>query len=116
MKRYIQLSIFCIVLSLDVNFISAQIISKEELVFLTSEWHGERFDDGRPKISDELLEREIKIGIDDAWTVLESEGYTNQFEGGWKLVHDDVPIVGCALTALFMPSRPDVEKRLRRGA
>jgi len=90
-----------------------QTIPKEELIFLTSEWKGERFDDGRPKIPDDLLERAKKIGIDDAWTVLENEGYKNQFEGNWKMVHDDVPVVGRALTALFMPSRPDVERNIK---
>lgn len=90
-----------------------QTMSKEELVFLTSEWKGERFGDGRPKIPDDLLKRAAKIGIDDAWTVLENKGYTNQFEGNWKMVHDDVPVVGRALTAVFMPSRPDVEKNIK---
>ena len=90
----------------------AQTIPKEELIFLTSEWKGERFPDGRPKIPDDLLERAKKIAIDDAWTVLKNEGYTNQYEGNWKLVHDEVPVVGRALTAMFMPSRPDVEKNI----
>lgn len=95
----------------------SQTISKEELIFLTSEWKGERFVDGRPKIPDNLLERAKKIGIADAWTVLKNEGYTNQFEGNWKRVHNDVPVVGRALTASFMPSRPDVEKNIKkRGA
>jgi len=93
--------------------ILGQTIPKEELIFLTSEWKGERFNDGRPKIPDDLLERAKKIGIDDAWTVLENEGYKNQFEGNWKMVHDEVPVVGRALTALFMPSRPDVEKSVK---
>jgi regulator of RNase E activity RraA len=44
--------------------------------------------------------------------VLKNEGYTNQYEGNWKLVHDEVPVVGRALTAMFMPSRPDVEKNI----
>jgi regulator of RNase E activity RraA len=92
------------------QWLSAQTISREELVFLTSEWKGERFPDGRPKIPDDLLQRARKIGIDDAWTVLKNEGYTNQYEGNWKMVHPDVPVVGRALTAMFMPSRPDVEK------
>lgn len=92
---------------------NSQTIPKDELIFLTSEWKGERFPDGRPKIPDDLLERAKNIGIDDAWTVLENEGYTNQFEGNWKMVHDDVPVVGRALTALFMPSRPDVEKNIK---
>jgi hypothetical protein len=55
----------------------AQTISKEELIFLTAEWKGERFADGRPKIPDNLLERAKNIGIDDAWTVLKNSGYTN---------------------------------------
>jgi regulator of RNase E activity RraA len=92
---------------------SAQTIPKDELVFLTSDWKGERFPDGRPKISDDLVERAKHIGIDDAWTVLKNEGYTNQFEGGWKLIQNDVPVTGRAVTAMFMPSRPDVEKNIK---
>ena len=91
----------------------SQTIPKEELIFLTSEWKGERFSDGRPKIPDGLLERAKKIGIDDAWTVLKNEGYTNQFEGNWQMVKQDVPVVGRALTAMYMPSRPDVEKNIK---
>ncbi len=90
------------------NFVFAQTIPKEELIFLTSAWKGERFADGRPKIPDALLERAKNIGIDDAWTVLKNEGYTNQFEGSWKTVHDDVPVIGRAVTAMFMPGRPDI--------
>ena len=91
----------------------AQTMPKDELIFLTSEWKGERFADGRPKIPDGLLERAKHIGIDDAWTVLKNEGYTNQFEGGWKLIQQDVPVTGRAVTALFMPTRPDVEKTIK---
>jgi len=98
------------------SFLFAQTISKEELIFLTSEWKGERFADGRPKIPDNLLERAKHIMIDDAWTVLKNEGYLNQFEGGWKTVND-TPMTGRALTAMYMPSRPDVEKNIKaRGA
>lgn len=91
----------------------AQTISKEELIFLTSEWKGERFADGRPKISDDLLERAKFIGMDDAWTVLKNMGYLNQFESGWKTVNDTMPVIGRALTAMFMPARPDVEKNIK---
>ncbi|MEO6732158.1 MAG: RraA family protein [Ferruginibacter sp.] len=91
----------------------AQTMSKEELIFLTSEWKGERFSDGRPKIADNLLERAKYIMIDDAWTVLKNEGYVNQFEGNWKTVND-TPITGRALTAMYMPSRPDVEKNIKQ--
>ncbi|HEX6170957.1 MAG TPA: RraA family protein [Chitinophagaceae bacterium] len=98
------------------NFLFAQTISKEELVFLTSEWKGERFADGRPKISDSLLHRAKHIMIDDAWTVLRNEGYVNQFEGGWKTVNDTL-MTGRAVTAMYLPSRPDIEKNIKdRGA
>jgi len=90
----------------------AQTIPKEELIFLTSEWKGERFPDGRPKVPDDLLIRAKNIGIDDAWTVLKNAGYTNQFESGWKTVND-IPVIGRALTAMYMPSRPDVEKSIK---
>ncbi len=95
---------------------TAQTIPTEELVFLTPEWKGERFADGRPRLPEDLLGRAKKIGIDDAWTVLKNLGYTNQFEQGWKTVNDE-PFAGRALTALYMPSRPDIEKGIKdRGA
>lgn len=90
----------------------AQTISKDELIFLTSAWKGERFADGRPKVPDDILNRAKNIGMDDAWTVLKNLGYTNQFESGWKMVND-TPVIGRALTAMFMPSRPDVEKNIK---
>lgn len=94
----------------------AQTISKEELIFLTSEWKGERFPDGRPRIPDALLERAKHIMVDDAWNVLKNEGYLNQYEGGWKTVNDTL-MTGRALTAMYMPSRPDVERNIKsRGA
>ena len=95
------------------DYLFGQTITKDELVFLTSEWKGERFADGRPKVPDALLTRAGKINIDDAWTVLKNNGYVNQFEGGWKMVKDDVPVIGRAVTAMFMPSRPDVERNIK---
>ena len=98
------------------NFLFAQTISREELVFLTSEWKGERFANGRPKISDSLLQRAKHIMIDDAWTVLRNEGYLNQFERGWKTVNDTL-MTGRAVTAMYLPSRPDIEKNIKdRGS
>jgi regulator of RNase E activity RraA len=108
-----------LILILGVRFYAsseAQTISKDELIFLTSEWKGDRFPDGRPKISDDLIERAKRIMIDDAWTVLRNEGYLNQYEGGWKTVND-ITMAGRAVTAMYLPSRPDVEKNIKaRGA
>lgn len=103
-------------LVLITGWLSAQTISKEEMIFLTSEWKGERFPDGRPRIPDDLLERAKRIMIDDAWNALRNEGYYNQFEGGWKMVNETL-MTGRAVTAMYLPSRPDVERNIKeRGA
>lgn len=112
MNYKIALALSVLLYLTDLEIVYAQTISKEELTYLTSEWTGERFPDGRPKLPDDLINRAKNIGIEEAWTVLRNEGYHNQFEGNWKMVHDDVPVVGRALTASFMPSRPDVEKKI----
>lgn len=101
------------VLCLAAYGLQGQTISRDELIFLTSAWTGERFADGRPKIPDELLERARTVRIEEAWLVLKNEGYVNQFEGQWKVLHPGKVMTGRALTALFMPSRPDVEKNIK---
>ena len=90
----------------------AQTIPRELLVQYTGQWEGERYEDGRPKVSDRLLERAKNISIEEAWGVLRNEGYENQFEGNWKMIHEDVPVVGRALTAQYMPARPDMAKAI----
>jgi len=87
----------------------------DRVQFYTSSWTGERTPDGRPKVSDDILRRMKNISIEDAWGVLRNEGYRNQFEGGWQILHQDVPIVGRALTAQYMPTRPDVKKMVDEG-
>src|SRR5690349_3595317 len=90
----------------------AQTISKEQTVFLTAEWKGERFADGRPKVTDSIVSRMKKVSIEEAWETLRTHGYANQFEGGWQMVHDDVPVVGRALTAHYMPARVELATRI----
>jgi len=86
------------------------------MIFQTAEWEGERFPDGRPKVPDDLLDRLKNVSIEEAWGVLRGAGYHNQFEGNWKMIHEDVPIVGRAVTAVYMPSRPELQQRmLERG-
>jgi len=105
--------LYCLLAACSIGSAFSQTLSKQELIFLTSEWKGDRFADGRPKISDDLLNRARKIGIEEAWQVMNNEGYTNQFEGNWKMVNDTTKVVGRALTASFMPSRPDIEKNIK---
>lgn len=96
------------------GFTNAQTTSTEQIIFLTPHWQGERFDDGRPKVTDDILERMKGVSIEEAWGVLRNEGYHNQFEGGWEPLHDDVPIVGRALTVQYMPNRPDVSEQIKK--
>ncbi len=82
--------------------------TKEQILFYTSEWKGERFPDGRPKVADNLLERALDVSIEDVWDYLREQGYVNQFEAGWQGLHVDKPFAGRALTSQFMPRRPDM--------
>ena len=94
-----------------------QQISREDLLFLTPEWTGERFEDGRPKVPDEILERMKLVTLEEAWAVLKNANYTNQYEEGWLVINPDSVLVGRALTATFMPGRPDVQRVfIKKGA
>jgi regulator of RNase E activity RraA len=110
MKKY---SILALTLILGLSMVSkAQFFNTpEELTYLTQEWQGERFEDGRPMVPDEILERMLKVSIEEAWGVLRSKGYNNQFEGNWEILHKDIPVVGRVLTALYMPRRPEIMDR-----
>jgi len=80
-------------------------MGKEKLIRYTSEWKGERFPDGRPKVSDSIIERMKSVNIEEAWSVLRNEGYEYQFERGWKHVHPGETLCGRALTVTYMPLR-----------
>lgn len=87
--------------------------STEYIKALTPDWKGERFADGRPKVSDALLERLKNISLEEAWGVLRNKGFQNQFEGDWTIINPDVPMTGRVVTAQYMPLRPDLEKYVR---
>lgn len=89
-------------------------MSKEEMIALTAEWKGERYPDGRPKIAEEYLERAKNISIEEAWGVMRNKGYHNQFEGGWMMMREDQPFAGRALTAQYMPARPDMDDKIKK--
>src|ERR1043165_4318113 len=83
-------------------------ISKEELIALTPEWKGERFADGRPKVPDNILDRMKSVSVEEAWAVMKNAGYGYQVAEGWQVINPDSVLVGRAVTATFMPGRPDV--------
>jgi 4-hydroxy-4-methyl-2-oxoglutarate aldolase len=85
----------------------------EYIKALTPEWKGERFADGRPKVSDAILERLKKISIEEAWGVLRNKGFLNQFQGEWSIIHPEEAMTGRVVTAQYMPLRPDLEKQVK---
>lgn len=103
-------------LLLNSNYsISQQVGSSPEYIMaLTSQWEGERLPDGRPLVSDNLLERLKKISMEEAWGILRSHNYHNQYQGDWTIINPDQPVMtGRVVTAQYMPLRPDFSDQVR---
>jgi len=93
--------------------------TKEQRAEITREWKGERFPDGRPRVSDEVLERLRHATAEEAWGTLRGAGYRLQFEGGWKTVNvkgTEDRLVGRVVTAQFLPLRPDFNNMINDHA
>lgn len=95
----------------------------ESIQALTAEWKGERTPDGRPKVSDELLERLKVLSMEEVWGVLRRKGYEHQFENfastfqnGWEILHPENVMTGRVLTAQFMPLREDFNNYVQKQA
>lgn len=84
----------------------------EDILQLTPQWQGERFPNGRPKVSADILRRMRKITLEEAWGPLWNRGYKYQFEGDFKIIHPDKVMVGRAVTAVMVPMRPDLHETL----
>lgn len=89
--------------------------SSEDLIELTALNPFERYDDGRPKVPDELLERMKLVTTEEAWGVLRQHGYHRQFEGNWLQTHPGKTLVGRAVTAQFLPHRPDYHEAIQKA-
>lgn len=89
-------------------------LSREDLIMLTSEWKGERFEDGRPKVPQSTLDRIRRCKTEEAWKPLHDKGYKYQFEGELKKTNPDpnYVMVGRALTVSMLPTRPDVHMNM----
>src|SRR5947207_12641416 len=107
----ILVMIVCLLMvTLLVPSAKAQLIvfSKQDLVDYTPQNPFDRFPDGRPRVPDDLVQRMELVTIEEAWGVLRRHGYHHQFEGGWMNLHPDLVLVGRAVTAYFVPQRPDL--------
>jgi 4-hydroxy-4-methyl-2-oxoglutarate aldolase len=107
-----KLSFLVTMLILSAPLLNAQYIGSppEYIKAITPEWKGERLPDGRPKVSDRILERLKNVSVEEAWGVLRNKGFMNQFEGDWVIINPDSAMTGRVVTAQYMPLRPDYEK------
>ena len=91
-----------------------RLIQPELVRALSPNWSEERFPDGRPRVSDDLVERMKLVTTEEAWGVLRRHGYNFQFAGNWLNLHPDQAVVGRAVTCVFMPQRPDVQEVIQQ--
>ena len=106
MKRFGGLALLC----LFGVAAPAQVFTftREEMLRYTAKNPFERFDDGRPKVPDAILEKVKGLSAEEVWAVLPDAGFPNQYEGNWRILHPNRKLVGRAVTAQFMPLRPDI--------
>jgi regulator of RNase E activity RraA len=86
------------------------VLTRDLLIQYTPDWKGERFPDGRPKVADGILKRMKSVTLEEAWAELRTAGFNHAYEDGWFSIHPDKVLVGRALTAQWLPGRPDIEK------
>jgi 4-hydroxy-4-methyl-2-oxoglutarate aldolase len=90
--------------------------SRDQIIEYTAKNPFERFADGRPKVPDALLDKFKAMSVEEVWTILDRVGYKNQYEGHWQILHPEKKLIGRAVTAQFMPFRPDVNEVLESKA
>jgi 4-hydroxy-4-methyl-2-oxoglutarate aldolase len=103
-------------------------LTREQMIKFTETNPYERFPDGRPKVPDALLKKAEGLSAEEVWAVLpgitvpatapagggrgggggRGAGFTNQYEGNFHVLHPERKLIGRAVTAQFMPYRPDV--------
>ena len=92
-------------------FAQPGVLTRELLIKYTPDWKGERFADGRPKVpgrhpaAHEDRSRSKKRGPQ-----LRTAGFNHQYEDGWLVIHPEKVLVGRALTAQWLPGRPDIRR------
>lgn len=90
-------------------------LSKEQMLTLTAKNPYERFEDGRPKVPDAMIERIRALSAEDVWSILPGKGFPNHFAGGFTLTKPGQKLAGRAVTAQFMPARGDLDEVITAG-
>ncbi len=103
--------------------------TKDQMIEYTKAWTGDRFDDGRPKVSDALIARAKGLSQEEISTNWSAPGATinagagggrggggmgmgggySQYVGDWQVLHPSMHMAGRAFTMLFMPARGDLD-------
>ena len=91
-----------------------QFSNREDIIAITPEWKGERFEDGRPKVPDKYLDALYGMTLEELWKPIFVAGYEHQFVA-MNPLHPEFNVdgsvnrklVGRALTAAYVPTRPD---------
>ena len=86
--------------------------SREDIIQLTPLWKGERCEDGRPRVSEDIVRRMAYVTTEEAWQVCWNHGHKYQFEGNWINLNPGQTLVGRAVTGVFAPIRPDLHNCL----
>jgi regulator of RNase E activity RraA len=98
----------CLALAIATPALAQVKQTRDQILFYTSQYKGERFPDGRPKVADDLLKRVVDVSIEDLWDYLRDKGYNCQFDTGFQMLHPEKPFAGRALTTQYMPLRRDM--------
>ncbi|SPE38990.1 Demethylmenaquinone methyltransferase (fragment) [Candidatus Sulfopaludibacter sp. SbA6] len=110
MKRTLIWTLVSAALLAATAFAQPGVLTRELLIKYTPEWKGERFPDGRPKVPDGILKRMQTVTLEEAWAVIKQAGYGHQYEDNWFPIHPEKVLVGRALTAQWLPGRPDFHR------
>ncbi|MFT6879657.1 MAG: 4-hydroxy-4-methyl-2-oxoglutarate aldolase [Arcticibacterium sp.] len=107
----IGLGLLCL---LSFSYSHAQQITwtPEQIKTFSSDYVGPRSSDGRPRVSSDIIKRLANVSTEEAWGFLRGKGYHNQFESGWVIIGDK-PLVGRVVTTQYMPSRPDMDDKIK---
>ncbi|HSS13955.1 MAG TPA: hypothetical protein VLL04_08675 [Rhizomicrobium sp.] len=108
LKKLKPLLLGCLALAMATPALAQVKQTRDQIAFYTSEWKGERFPDGRPKVPDDLLKRVVDVSIEDIWDYLRDKGFNCQFDTGFQMLHPEKPFAGRALTTQYMPLRRDM--------
>ena len=121
-----SLALLCVIILSTSVSAQPTSLTKDEMLYYTSVWKGDRFPDGRPKVSDDIVRRMKYVSVTEAWQTLngssdpvEGQGptsfgemrrstYSNQYFGGFKMMREEIVICGRASTIHFLPYRPDL--------